>query len=54
MPRDQREQSAQQSKRPARKQSEYGKHLMKNKKLKKCMALREKQFKRFFSIAIKT
>lgn len=49
--RDQKEQS--QSKRPARKQSEYGKQLSEKQKVKEMYGLREKQFRRFFSIAIK-
>lgn len=48
-----REQSAQQSKRPARKQSEYGKQLSEKQKVKEMYGLREKQFRRFFGIAIK-
>lgn len=51
-PRD-REQSSAQSKRPARKQSEYGKQLSEKQKVKEMYGLREKQFRRFFSIAIK-
>lgn len=49
--RDQREQSS--SKRPARKQSEYGKQLSEKQKVKEMYGLREKQFRRFFGIAIK-
>jgi small subunit ribosomal protein S4 len=48
-----REQSSQ-SKRPARKQSEYGKQLSEKQKVKEMYGLREKQFKRFFGIAIKS
>lgn len=50
--RDQREQSSG-SKRPARKQSEYGKQLNEKQKVKEMYGLREKQFRRFFSIAIR-
>jgi small subunit ribosomal protein S4 len=49
---DQRDNSAQQSKRPARKQSEYGKQLSEKQKIKEMYGLREKQFRRFFGIAI--
>jgi len=50
-----REQSpAQQGKRPARKQSEYGKQLSEKQKVKEMYGLREKQFKRFFGIAIRS
>ncbi|GMU19242.1 MAG: 30S ribosomal protein S4 [Candidatus Babeliales bacterium] len=41
------------SKRLARKQSEYGKQLSEKQKVKEMYGLREKQFRRFFSIAIK-
>ena len=44
----------QQSKRPARKQSEYGKQLREKQKVKEMYGLREKQFRRFFGIAIKS
>lgn len=51
---DQREREASsQSKRPARKQSEYGKQLSEKQKVKEMYGLRERQFKRFFGIAIK-
>lgn len=50
--RDQREQASS-SKRPARKQSEYGKQLSEKQKVKEMYGLREKQFRRFFGIAIK-
>ena len=42
------------SKRPSRKLSEYGKQLSEKQKVKNMYGLREKQFKRFFSIAIKS
>ncbi len=42
------------SKRPARKQSEYGKQLSEKQKVKEMYGLREKQFRRFFGIAIKS
>ncbi len=40
------------AKRPARKQSEYGKQLSEKQKVKEMYGLREKQFRRFFGIAI--
>jgi len=46
------EQSA--SKRPGRKLSEYGKQLAEKQKVKGMYGLRERQFRRFFSIAIHT
>ena len=42
------------SKRPARKQSEYGKQLSEKQKVKEMYGLREKQFKRFFGILFVT
>ena len=51
MDQKEREQSA---KRPARKQSEYGKQLSEKQKVKEMYGLREKQFRRFFGIAIKS
>lgn len=51
---DQKEQGATQSRRPARKQSEYGKQLSEKQKVKEMYGLREKQFKRFFGIASKS
>lgn len=42
------------AKRPARKQSEYGKQLSEKQKVKEIYGLREKQFRRFFGIAIKS
>lgn len=42
------------SKRPARKQSEYGKQLSEKQKVKEMYGLREKQFRRFFGIASKS
>lgn len=51
---DQREQGSTQSKRPARKLSEYGKQLSEKQKVKEMYGLREKQFRRFFGIAIKS
>ncbi len=50
---DQREREVS-SKRPARKQSEYGKQLSEKQKVKEMYGLREKPFKRFFGIAIKS
>jgi|ERR1700733_951245 len=41
------------SKRPSRKLSEYGKQLFEKQKVKDMYGLREKQFRRFFSIANK-
>lgn len=46
--------SAQQGKRPARKQSEYGKQLSEKQKVKEMYGLREKQFRRFFGVAIRS
>lgn len=51
---DQKEREQSSSKRPARKQSEYGKQLSEKQKVKEMYGLREKQFKRFFGIAIKS
>lgn len=51
---DQKEREQSGSKRPARKQSEYGKQLSEKQKVKDMYGLREKQFKRFFGIAIKS
>ena len=51
MDQKERESSA---KRPARKQSEYGKQLSEKQKVKEMYGLREKQFRRFFGIAIKS
>lgn len=51
MDQKEREMSA---KRPARKQSEYGKQLSEKQKVKEMYGLREKQFKRFFGNAIKS
>ncbi len=50
---DQREREVS-SKRPARKQSEYGKQLSEKQKVKEMYGLREKQFRRFFDIAIRS
>lgn len=44
----------QSSKRPSRKLSEYGKQLEEKQKVKEMYGLRERQFKRFFTIALKT
>jgi small subunit ribosomal protein S4 len=55
MDQKEREQStAQQGKRPPRKQSEYGKQLSEKQKVKEMYGLREKQFKRFFGVAIRS
>ena len=51
MDQKERENSA---KKPPRKQSEYGKQLSEKQKVKEMYGLREKQFKRFFGIAIKS
>ncbi len=40
------------SKRPARKLSEYGKQLAEKQKVKKMYGVREKQFRRFFKMAV--
>jgi len=42
------------SKRPGKKQSEWGKQLAEKQKVKGMYGVREKQFRRFFSIAIQT
>ena len=42
------------SKRPTRKVSEYGKQLGEKQKVKEMYGLRERQFKRFFSLAVKS
>ena len=49
---DQREREVS-AKKPSRKQSEYGKQLSEKQKVKEMYGLREKQFRRFFGIAIK-
>lgn len=50
---DQRERETS-AKRPSRKLSEYGKQLSEKQKVKEMYGLREKQFRRFFGIAIKS
>ncbi len=40
------------TKRPARKLSEYGKQLAEKQKVKKMYGVREKQFRRFFKMAV--
>jgi len=42
------------TKRPARKMSEYGKQLAEKQKVKRMYGVREKQFRRFFKMAVKT
>jgi len=42
------------SKRPGKKLSEYGKQLAEKQKVKEMYGMRERQFKRFFSIALHT
>jgi len=44
----------QKGKRPARKLSEYGRQLGEKQKVKEMYGLRERQFRRFFALAVKT
>jgi small subunit ribosomal protein S4 len=44
----------QKSKRPAKKTSEYGRQLSEKQKVKEAYGVREKQFKRFFGIAVRS
>ncbi len=46
--------SQQQQKRPSRKLTEYGKQLQEKQKVKEMYGMREKQFRRFYSIATKS
>ena len=51
---DRTERATQQTARRSRKLSEYGKQLQEKQKVKEIYGLREKQFKRFFGMAIKS
>ncbi len=44
----------QKSKRPSRKLSEYGRQLSEKQKVKEMYGLRERQFRRFFGLAVRT
>lgn len=46
--------SGERSAKPARKLSEYGKQLKEKQKIKEMYGLREKQFRRFFAIALRS